>query len=259
MQPFVIRSKILVHWTVVAYLVIGSACDKIPNLKKEKKEEETGELALTPEQRIVGEWRGFYRSLDENGKPLGESQACNAVFSDLKEFSLWFTEDASAKAEGEWGEFGESSLFLIIKKSTISRLRVSDAAMDSEYDLSGNYFLIKGEGFEIKLTRKPTTEPQGPNAASDPLTGRWNCRNNDILTALLINNDFRWRANVTNNGLLKLAGRGERLSPRILELTTESTNSDSAMNAVLLFEVTQDGPRLTIPRSGDNLGSCAKG
>lgn len=234
--------------------------------KKKDKEDAPSNEPLTGPAAFVGEWNGIYNPLNGDGKPNGDSRPVIATFYDDSRFKIMLTEDRTAYAEGTWSEFSGKSLFLTVKKSTISAISSTKAVIDMSYSLAGSSADIHNGDFSLKISRiKTSNSPStGLDSTKSGPAGQWTCSGSGKTTVLNISGSeegFKWRGTVTQDGhsMLMISGTGHIAPESNYILAIESSQPETIKGSSLSFTLQGTGAVLSaVAPSGkrDSLGEC---
>ena len=254
------------NWSIFALVICQTlsmvSCDKFKKPKKNDAEA-AEEPSKTGKDALYGLWSGNYKPIDENGKADGVGHKALIDFyskDELDHFKISFADDDSAYAEGQFDDFQSKKVFMQVKKSTMSRVQVSDGILEGDYELNGKSIYLKFPTFELLMSR--VTSTGSSNSSPVTIEGNWSCKKNALVTRLEINKDLSWKASIsqTDRKTIYLSGHGSKQDTNQFELHTDNSSEDLTDDST--FNMTLEGKTgsLKLNASGQqtDLGTCQK-
>ena len=156
----------------VAFLVILSCGQR--NEKDQAGSAPGPTLPLTASEQLLGEWSGIYRGID-GGKPVGEPAEINLIFDANGTLMMVLKDSSAARLEGHWQEFQGRSLIISVTASTMPRVGTTGKLIETPYELLGTSLLIGNSFFEIKASKRTTSDHAIPGQTETGLFGQWIC------------------------------------------------------------------------------------
>jgi hypothetical protein len=250
---------------IVATVLVTAAvsCDRFKMKDKKDDEGENASLNLGP-QAFVSTWSGFYSTLDDNGKPLAGSNVkrMEVTFSEDRKFILTLPDvegTVAPSVEGEWQEFDNRNLYLVVKKSNISSIPVSKDPLESNYEIAGETLTVTSPRFTWKLSRK--VAQTNPTKVSEGV-GRWDCTAESTQTNIDVTSSYDWRAVISQEGhrSVSMDGSGSTLLDGSIQFNIAHSSTPVDPQCRLIFSPANSPAMLksSCPSGIESLGTCVK-
>lgn len=217
------------------YLIISILCScsgtkVVPGANGNNSADGTGKVAL------AGTWIGKFNSKTTSDDSLRDKTvklSLEPVDASSGTFRFDLPQMDNVYVRGSYNDLSHSLLFSI-KDSTLSTIGLAGATTELNYDLIGHVLVLDNERINLKLVRDAadgSSDSSGGNSlnpTSDPLLGRWRCRDSSHLV---------WQLNLKSDTAFALdvfdpSGAGRRVWMTGGSEVSRSENSASALLTV---------------------------
>ena len=250
-------------FAMVTSSLIAVSCGK----KDGDNTNQNGAGSQLTQASLVDTWDGTYQPLDTDKKPMGPPSNVRATFADNGNFVIEFLQDRTAVLRGTWAEFTQNQqqgLYLNIDPTSSVAGFYSGVV---SYTLIGKRLYIVSSQANIVLDRHIDTNPGGsngsPGVGNETLSGHWHCEQGGYHSELIIEENYHWRATIsqTSHRMMALQGDGASSGAQSVRLTVQTSSETIAPGSFMDLSVNGTTAILNASSANGNissLGTCRK-